>query len=65
MIDFKMTLQADELLKENYEKISLISEIMFKKFLQQFKTRTVLPCQQNLDTLCCQGNLLAIMDFAF
>ena len=43
MIDFKMTLQAGELLYEDYEKMSLISEIMFRKFLREFKTKTALP----------------------
>ena len=33
MIDFKITFQADELLYGYYAKMSLISEIMFKKFL--------------------------------
>ena len=32
MIDFKITFQADELLYGDYEKMSLISEIMFRKF---------------------------------
>ena len=31
MINFKITFQADELLYGNYEKMSLISEIMFRK----------------------------------
>ena len=35
MIDFKIALQADELLYGDYEKMSLISEIMFRKFLRQ------------------------------
>ena len=39
MIDFKITFQADELLHGDYEKMSLISEIKFKKFLRQFKTK--------------------------
>ena len=43
MVNFKITFQADELLYEDYEKMSLISEIMFRKFLGQFKTKTVLP----------------------
>ena len=43
MINFKMTLQADELLYGDYEKMSLISETMFRKFLRQFKTKTALP----------------------
>ena len=38
MISFKMTQQADELLYEDHEKMNLISEIMFRKFLQ-FKTK--------------------------
>ena len=42
MIDFEVTFQADELLYEDYEKRSLISEIMFRKFLRQFKTKTAL-----------------------
>ena len=43
MIDFEMTFQADELSYEDYEKMSLISEIMFRKFLLQFKIKTALP----------------------
>ena len=43
MIDFKMILQAGELLYGDYEKMSLISEIMFRKYLRQFKTITTLP----------------------
>ena len=39
MIDFKVTLQDDELLYGDYEKMSLISEMMFRKFLQQFKPK--------------------------
>ena len=42
MIDLKITLQADKLLYEDYEKISIISEIMFRKFLQ-LKTKMALP----------------------
>ena len=42
MIDFKITFQADELLYRDHKKMSLISEIMFKKFLRQFKTKTAL-----------------------
>ena len=33
MIDFEITFQADELFYEKYEKISLILEIIFRKFL--------------------------------
>ena len=36
MIDFKITFQANELLYEDYIKMSVISEIMFRKFLQPF-----------------------------
>ena len=56
MILFKITLQADELLYGDYEKMSLISEITFRKFLQQFKTKT------SFNTLYCDGNVLAMMD---
>ena len=42
MIDFKATFQADELLYGDYEMMTLISEIMFRKFLRQFKTKTAL-----------------------
>ena len=69
MIDFEITFQADELSYEDYEKMShvlnLISEIMFRKFLRQFKTKTALPPQQSLNTPCCQQNVSAIMDLAF
>ena len=34
MIDFRITFQADEVLYGHYEKMSLISEIMFRKFLR-------------------------------
>ena len=40
MIDFKITFQADELLYGDYEKMSLISEVMFRKFLWKFKAET-------------------------
>ena len=40
MIDFKMTFQNDELLYGDYEKVSLISKIMFRNFLREFKTKT-------------------------
>ena len=43
MIDFKIVFQADELLYGDYEKMSLISEIIFRKFLRQFETKTALP----------------------
>ena len=43
MIDFEITFQANELFYGDYEKISLISEIMFRKFLWQFKINTALP----------------------
>ena len=43
MIDFKITFQANELFYEDYEKMSLISKIMFRKFLRQFKAKTALP----------------------
>ena len=33
----------NELLSADYEKMSLISEIMLRKFLRQFKTKPVLP----------------------
>ena len=36
MIDSKITFRAGELLYGDYEKMSLISEIMFRKFLRQF-----------------------------
>ena len=39
MIDFKITFQDDELLYGDYEKMSLISKIMFRNFLRQFKTK--------------------------
>ena len=39
MIDFEITFQADELSYEDYETMSLISEIMFWKFLIKFKPK--------------------------
>ena len=47
MIDLKpKAFQADELLHGDYEKMSLISEILFRKFLWQFfkkKSKMTLP----------------------
>ena len=43
MVDFEMTLHANELLYGDYKKMSLISEIMFRKSLRQFRTQTALP----------------------
>ena len=40
MIDFKITFQEDELLYGDYQKMSLISKIVFRNFLRQFKTNT-------------------------
>ena len=40
MIDFKMTFKADELFYGDYKKMSMISKIMFRKILRQFKTKT-------------------------
>ena len=37
---FKITFQADELFYGVYEKVSLISKIIFRKFLLQFKIKT-------------------------
>ena len=65
MADFQVTFQADELSYGDYEKICLISESLFRKFLRQFKTKTALPPEQSLNTPCCQGNVSAIMDLAF
>ena len=42
MIYFEMTLRTDELLYGDYEKMSLTSEMMFRKFLRQIKTKTAL-----------------------
>ena len=39
MIDFEITLQGDELLHRDPEKMSLISEIMLRTFLRKFKGR--------------------------
>ena len=65
MTDFKITSQDDELLYGDYEKMSMISKIMFRNFIRQFETKTPLPPQQSLNTLCCQGNVSAIMDLVF
>ena len=40
MIDFKITFQNDEISYGDYEKVSLISKIMFRNFLGQFKAKT-------------------------
>ena len=37
---FKITFQADELFYEVYEKVSLISKIIFRKFPRQFESKT-------------------------
>ena len=37
---FKIAFQADKLFYGVYEKMSLISKIIFRKFLRQFKTKT-------------------------
>ena len=63
MIDFIITLQVDELLYEEYEKVSPISEIVFNKFLRQFKAKTALPPKFKDSVL--PRNLLAIMDLLF
>ena len=65
MIDFKLTFPADELLDGYYEKMSVISESMFRKFLRQFDTKTVLPPKQSVNPPYCEGNVSAIMDCAF
>ena len=39
-MDLKVIFQDDELLYGDYEKISLISQIMFGNFLRQFKSKT-------------------------
>ena len=36
---FKIAFQADELFYGVYETVSLISKIIFRKFLRQFKTK--------------------------
>ena len=43
MIHVKISFQADELLYGGHQKMSHISETMFRKFVQQFKTKTALP----------------------
>ena len=65
MTDFKITFQADELLYRDYKKMSMISEIMFRRFLRQFKIRTALPPKQSSKTHFGQGNALTIMDLDF
>ena len=65
MINFKITFQDNQLLYGDYEKMSLISEIMFRKFLRQLKTKTALSPQQSLNSPCCQRNVSAIMNLGF
>ena len=65
MIDFKISFKADRLLYGDYDRMSLTSEIMFRKFLLQFKSKMALTPLQSLKTLCCQGNVSAIMNLAF
>ena len=38
-MDFKMTFQADKLLYGDYKKMSLISEIMFRKLYDNLKPK--------------------------
>ena len=40
MIDLRITFEDDELLYGDYEKISLVSKILFKNVPAQFKTKT-------------------------
>ena len=54
MIDSKITFQDDELSYGDYWKISLISKIMFRNFLRQFKTKTAKSPQLSLNSPCCQ-----------
>ena len=65
MIDFKITFQGDEPLHKDYEKMSLILEIIFRKYLREFKTKTALSPYQRLNTPCCQGNVSEIMNLDF
>ena len=39
-IDFKITFQNDELSYGDHEKVSLVSKMMFRTFLRQFKAKT-------------------------
>ena len=39
MIDFKVSLQDNELSHGDYEKMSLILKIMFRDFIRQFTTK--------------------------
>ena len=39
-MDFKITFEDDGLLYGDYQKMSLISAIVFGNFLRQFKTKT-------------------------
>ena len=62
LIDLKITFQANELLYRDYEKMGLITKIVVRKFIQQFKTKTTVSPLQTLDTPCCQGSLSTIMN---
>ena len=62
MSDFQISSQADELLYRDYKKMSLVSEIMFTKFLQPFKARPTSSPSQSLNPSSCQRDLSPIMD---
>ena len=40
MLDFQITVQANELLCDNYHKMGLISKTLFRKFVQRFEAKT-------------------------
>ena len=65
MIDFKITFKAVDLFLGKFEKMSLISKTMFRKFLRQFETKTAYPPYQSLNTSSCQGNISAIIHLTF
>ena len=49
----------------HHKTMSLISKVMLRKFLLQFKTKAILSPSQTLYTACCHGNVSTIMTLRF
>ena len=64
MIDFEITFQADELSYEDYEKISLISEICSENFYDNLNQDGITSLTK-FKYLVLQQTVSAIMDLAF
>ena len=46
----------------DWKKMGLISKIIFRTFLLQFKIKTTISPLQTLNTFCCQGNVSDAMN---